>query len=432
MGKPTDKYIRYCMERVRFLQEHGVTPYFVFDGASLPIKRDLHVERRRARDEARAKALQLHGDGHGDQASRLFQKAVMITHEMAYELIKALRAAGVRYVVAPYEADAQLAYLSRKGVVDIVITEDSVRRPSSSSSHSPTHLSSIHLIHLSLTFLTLTSSIHPSPTHPPPKDTIPYGCRRVLFKMDKEGRAQEIESRHLALNDEYEFEGPSSHPPTHPRAYSSSAFNPPPSFSPTYLIQQRIQTAFHPPTHLPYTGWTENMFLDMCLLAGCDYLPNIHGMGVKTAHKLVKSHRTYKRVLQQITAGGAGNLTHPPTHLPTHLPTNWSRTTAPTNASSSKSPAAAQVSPPTHSPTHPTHLCPIQPTHKSTQVEINPSTHPPTYPPHNRRRKKLPHPSQLPRVFRKGPPDLPPPLRLRPRRTTGKPHPPTHPPTHPM
>lgn len=43
--------------------------------------------------------------------------------------------AGINYVVAPYEADAQLAYLSMKGVVDVVISEDS--------------------------------------------DTIPYGCRRV-------------------------------------------------------------------------------------------------------------------------------------------------------------------------------------------------------------------------------------------------------------
>lgn len=42
---------------------------------------------------------------------------------------------GVRYVVAPYEADAQLAYMSIQGIIDLVITEDG--------------------------------------------DTIPYGCRKV-------------------------------------------------------------------------------------------------------------------------------------------------------------------------------------------------------------------------------------------------------------
>jgi len=34
----------------------------------------------------------------------------------------------------------------------------------------------------------------------------------------------------------------------------------------------------------------------MCLLAGCDYLPNVPGLGIKTAYKLVKQHRTYKKV----------------------------------------------------------------------------------------------------------------------------------------
>ena len=36
-----------------------------------------------------------------------------------------LRRSRVELIVAPYEADAQLAYLSRSGLVDAVITEDS-------------------------------------------------------------------------------------------------------------------------------------------------------------------------------------------------------------------------------------------------------------------------------------------------------------------
>lgn len=38
---------------------------------------------------------------------------------------QACRSVGVECIVAPYEADAQLAYLSREGIVDLVITEDS-------------------------------------------------------------------------------------------------------------------------------------------------------------------------------------------------------------------------------------------------------------------------------------------------------------------
>ena len=39
--------------------------------------------------------------------------------------LQALQAANVEYIVAPYEADAQMAYLAIKGKVDAVLTEDS-------------------------------------------------------------------------------------------------------------------------------------------------------------------------------------------------------------------------------------------------------------------------------------------------------------------
>lgn len=44
---------------------------------------------------------------------------------MAYNLIKVLQSEGVEFIVAPYEADAQLAYLALNNLVDAVITEDS-------------------------------------------------------------------------------------------------------------------------------------------------------------------------------------------------------------------------------------------------------------------------------------------------------------------
>lgn len=58
-----------------------------------------------------------------------FLICVMITR-MAMMLllmvsVQALRRAGVKFFVAPYEADAQLAFLNRFRSVDVVITEDS-------------------------------------------------------------------------------------------------------------------------------------------------------------------------------------------------------------------------------------------------------------------------------------------------------------------
>lgn len=48
-----------------------------------------------------------------------------ITPAMARTLCLALRAMNVEYYVAPYEADAQLAFMYKAGHVDIVFTEDS-------------------------------------------------------------------------------------------------------------------------------------------------------------------------------------------------------------------------------------------------------------------------------------------------------------------
>ena len=48
------------------------------------------------------------------------------------------------------------------------------------------------------------------------------------------------------------------------------------------------------------------MFLDMCMLAGCDYVPSVPGLGIKTAHRLVRQHRTPERLLRALAAGSAG------------------------------------------------------------------------------------------------------------------------------
>ena len=40
-------------------------------------------------------------------------------------ILQACRAKGIDCIVAPYEADAQLAFLNRKGIADVIITEDS-------------------------------------------------------------------------------------------------------------------------------------------------------------------------------------------------------------------------------------------------------------------------------------------------------------------
>jgi exonuclease-1 len=77
--------------------------------------------------------------------------------------MQALKHADVRFIVAPYEADAQMAYLAINGEVDVVITEDS--------------------------------------------DLLPYGCPAVLFKMDKTGEGEEVLLADLPRNRDITFTG---------------------------------------------------------------------------------------------------------------------------------------------------------------------------------------------------------------------------------
>ncbi|EEC03153.1 exonuclease, putative, partial [Ixodes scapularis] len=95
------------------------------------------------RETNRQKAKQFLIEGRIKEARECYQRAVDITPEMALDLIKECRRRGIDYIVAPYEADAQLAYLTQRGLADVVITEDS--------------------------------------------DLILFGCEKVVFKMDQGG-----------------------------------------------------------------------------------------------------------------------------------------------------------------------------------------------------------------------------------------------------
>eukprot|EP01117_Protostelium_nocturnum_P012014 TRINITY_DN4399_c0_g1_i1.p1 TRINITY_DN4399_c0_g1~~TRINITY_DN4399_c0_g1_i1.p1 ORF type:complete len:529 (-),score=159.28 TRINITY_DN4399_c0_g1_i1:1036-2622(-) len=203
---PTDGYINYCMKRLKSLIDNGITPIVVFDGGPLPIKQSTEKDRKKNREENKAKGLALIREGNVAAARDAFVKAVDITPFMAYRLIKALRRENIQFVVAPYEADAQLAFLSIRGIVDFVISEDS--------------------------------------------DLLAYGCKRVLFKLNNEGQGKEIQLCNLGSNSN-------------------------PSLA----------------------NFTQQMFRQVCILSGCDYLSSLPGLGIKKAHELIKKFKDVDKVL---------------------------------------------------------------------------------------------------------------------------------------
>jgi len=124
-GKPTDAYIKYVMKYIDMLLFHHIKPILVFDGRNLPSKAETEKKRRENRRSNKEKAVQLLSEGKAKEARDYFQRCVDITPQMARDVISASRERNIDCIVAPYEADAQLAYLNIAGLADFIITEDS-------------------------------------------------------------------------------------------------------------------------------------------------------------------------------------------------------------------------------------------------------------------------------------------------------------------
>ncbi|OCL14070.1 hypothetical protein AOQ84DRAFT_384981 [Glonium stellatum] len=209
LDKPTTKYVDFAMSRVRMLVHFGITPFLVFDGDYLPSKAGTEKERAGRRKESKKLGLELLKLGKTSQAHLELQKAVDVTPEMARLLIEELKRHKIQYVVAPYEADSQLAYLERKGIIHGILSEDS--------------------------------------------DLLVFGAKCLITKLDQYGDC--------------------------------------------VMINRGDFTACR---EISLVGWTDADFRRMAILSGCDYLASINKMGLKTAYRLLRKHKTVERLLRAI------------------------------------------------------------------------------------------------------------------------------------
>ena len=93
----------------------------------LPAKKQEEISRASHRNNALVAGKKFLKDGDLPNARTQLSRAVDISPHMAAQLIAVCREMrpSVKCIVAPYEADAQLAYLIRQNIVDVIITEDS-------------------------------------------------------------------------------------------------------------------------------------------------------------------------------------------------------------------------------------------------------------------------------------------------------------------
>ncbi|KKA28982.1 hypothetical protein TD95_000900 [Thielaviopsis punctulata] len=125
LNKPTKRYVEYCIYRIRMLQHYNITPYLVFDGDFLPSKAKTEALRQEKREASKKRGLEFLKAGKTKQADEEFQKCIDVTPEMARNVIDEIKKLGIAYVVAPYEADSQLVYLEKKGIIHGILSEDS-------------------------------------------------------------------------------------------------------------------------------------------------------------------------------------------------------------------------------------------------------------------------------------------------------------------
>ncbi|EDV30856.1 uncharacterized protein Dana_GF14831 [Drosophila ananassae] len=124
-GEDTDVYIQYCLKYVQMLLSYDIKPILVFDGQHLPAKALTEKRRRESRKQSKEKAAELLRRGRIEEARSHMRRCVDVTHDMALRLIKECRMRNIDCIVAPYEADAQMAWLNKADIAEFIITEDS-------------------------------------------------------------------------------------------------------------------------------------------------------------------------------------------------------------------------------------------------------------------------------------------------------------------
>lgn len=124
-GLPTAKYLQFFIKKIGMLKSFKIEPFLIFDGDAIGVKKDTEVKRREKRVENKALADKLWKLGEKSSAMDYYQKCVDVTPEMAKCIIDYCKVNRIQYIVAPFEADAQMVYLEKQRIIDGIISEDS-------------------------------------------------------------------------------------------------------------------------------------------------------------------------------------------------------------------------------------------------------------------------------------------------------------------
>jgi exonuclease-1 len=214
-GIDSDIYLNFPIKMLAMLKANGIKGIVVFDGKVPKAKQAVIENRKEYKDKCLETAKALLSEGKEEESQSHFRRALNIKSKMLNTLVEIIKKLKFEVVVAPYEADAQIAYLCKSGIADFAISEDS--------------------------------------------DLIPYGVKKVLYKLTSEGYGQLLD-----------FES----------------------------LEKRNLDSF--PCAQVIVKLTPLQLVEVCVMSGCDYLASIKGFGIKTALKLFEKFENIERVIHNI------------------------------------------------------------------------------------------------------------------------------------
>mmetsp|Transcript_34075 Transcript_34075/g.82531 ORF Transcript_34075/g.82531 Transcript_34075/m.82531 type:complete len:379 (-) Transcript_34075:194-1330(-) len=106
------------------LARQGIRMLYVFDGKPPKLKSEELACRSQKRAEAETKLAEAKEREDVEEADKLAKRTLKITSKHINETKRLLTYMGIPHITAPAEAEAQCAYLAKKGVVDYTATED--------------------------------------------------------------------------------------------------------------------------------------------------------------------------------------------------------------------------------------------------------------------------------------------------------------------
>ena len=120
------KVVIFIKRYVKLLRSLDFQVILVFDGLPNPTKAETNEKRVLRRRAYRDRANDLLKSGNVVEAMRMYRRCTTFSREEVCELMYEMRKrSGVEVIEAPYEADAQLAFLATHGLAEFIITEDS-------------------------------------------------------------------------------------------------------------------------------------------------------------------------------------------------------------------------------------------------------------------------------------------------------------------